>query len=90
MILRLEDISESIKLCRRFEKDSTGRSINRTSKIGVGPVIFVLLSDGKREISTDLYIGVPFERVQMDVLGLFLTTFSRNRYLLVVVDYFTK
>jgi len=47
----------------------------------------VLRSDGKREISTDLYIGVPFERVQMDVLGLFLTTFSRNRYLLVVVDY---
>lgn len=35
-------------------------------------------------------VGIPLERVQMDVLGSLPPTFSGNRYLLVIVDCFTK
>ena len=35
-------------------------------------------------------VGTPFERVQMDILGPFPITSSGNKYLLVVVDCFTK
>lgn len=34
--------------------------------------------------------GSPFERVQMDILGSLPTTSAGNRYLLVVIDCFTK
>lgn len=34
--------------------------------------------------------GSPFERVQMDILGPLPTTTTGNRYLLVVIDCFTK
>jgi len=32
----------------------------------------------------------PFEKLQMDILGPFRSSVSRNRYLLVIVDCFTK
>lgn len=35
-------------------------------------------------------VGVPFERVQMDILDPLPTTSSRNRYLLVAINCFTK
>ncbi|KAL6419500.1 hypothetical protein ACFW04_011362 [Cataglyphis niger] len=34
--------------------------------------------------------GVPFERVQLDVVGPFPTSSSGNKYLLVISNYFTK
>ncbi|KAL6421358.1 hypothetical protein ACFW04_014695 [Cataglyphis niger] len=34
--------------------------------------------------------GVPFERVQLDVVGPFPTSSSENKYLLVISNYFTK
>jgi len=35
-------------------------------------------------------VGTPFERLQMDILGPFPSSVSGNRYLLVIVDCFTK
>ena len=35
-------------------------------------------------------VGLPFERVQIDILGPFPITSLGNRYLLVVIDCFTK
>lgn len=32
----------------------------------------------------------PFERLQMDILGPFPSSSSGNKYILVIVDYFTK
>ena len=34
--------------------------------------------------------GVPFERMQMDILGPFPTSYTGNKYLLVISDCFTK
>jgi len=46
---------------------------------------------GKEKSSLQIYnVGAPFERVQMDILGLLPLTVSGNKYLLVVVDCFTK
>jgi len=35
-------------------------------------------------------VGTPFERLQMDILGPFPSSVSGNKYLLVIVDCFTK
>lgn len=35
-------------------------------------------------------VDSPFERIQVNILGPLLTTHSGNRYLLVVIDCFTK
>jgi len=44
---------------------------------------------GKSELQ--LYnVGGPFERVQMDILGPFPTSYKGNKYLLVISDCFTK
>lgn len=46
---------------------------------------------GKGKSSLQIYnVGVPFERLQMDIFSPLPTTFSGNRYLLVTVDCFTK
>jgi len=46
---------------------------------------------GKGKSPLQIYnIGTPFEKVQMDILGLLPISSSGNRYLLVVVDCFTK
>ena len=46
---------------------------------------------GKRKSPLQIYnVGVPFERIQMDVLDPLTTATSGNRDLLVVVDCFTK
>jgi len=46
---------------------------------------------GKGKSPLQVYnVGAPFERVQMDVLGPLPLTISGNKYLLVVVDCFTK
>jgi hypothetical protein len=34
--------------------------------------------------------GSPFERLQMDILGPFLSSFLGNKYLLVITDCFTR
>lgn len=35
-------------------------------------------------------VGAPFERIAMDIAGPFPVTDSQNKYLLVIMDYFTK
>jgi len=46
---------------------------------------------GKGKSPLQIYnVGTLFERVQMDILGPFPISSSRNRYLLIVVDCFTK
>ncbi|GFU73201.1 retrovirus-related Pol polyprotein from transposon 412 [Trichonephila clavipes] len=35
-------------------------------------------------------VGAPFERIAFDILGPLPRTASGNKYLLVVIDYFTK
>jgi len=46
---------------------------------------------GKGKSPLQIYnVGAPFERVQMDILGPLPLTVSGNKYLLVVVDCFTK
>jgi len=46
---------------------------------------------GKGKSPLQIYnVGAPFEKLQRDILGPIPTTTPRNRYLLVVVDYFTK
>ena len=35
-------------------------------------------------------VGTPVERIALDILGLPPETYNKNKYLLVVVDYFTK
>lgn len=35
-------------------------------------------------------VGVPFERIAMDITGPFPTSMNGNKYMLVVIDYFTK
>jgi len=46
---------------------------------------------GKGKSPLQIYnVGAPFERVQMDVFGPLPLTISGNKYLLVVVDCFTK
>lgn len=46
---------------------------------------------GKGKSPLQIYnVGSPFQRVQMDILGPLPRTLSGNRYLLVVVDCFTK
>jgi len=46
---------------------------------------------GKGKSPLQIYnVGVPFEKVQMDVLGPLPLTVSRYKYLLVVLDCFTK
>jgi len=68
MTLRPEDILKSTKPWRRFERDSIGRPINRTSKIGCKiRNICVARSDSeKRESPLQIYnIRAPFERVQL-------------------------
>ncbi|KMQ92912.1 integrase core domain protein, partial [Lasius niger] len=46
---------------------------------------------GKGKSPLQIYnVGAPFERVQMDILGPLPTTTSGNKYLLVIVDCFTK
>jgi len=93
MILRPEDILGSIKPWRRFERDSTGRPINRTSKISVGRNICVARCSPTRKGKSSLQIynvESPFEKVQMNVLDSLPITLSGNRYLLVVVDCFIK
>lgn len=46
---------------------------------------------GKGKSPMQIYnVGNPFQRVQMDILGPLPTTSSGNRYLIVIVDCFTK
>ncbi|XP_071652203.1 uncharacterized protein [Temnothorax longispinosus] len=46
---------------------------------------------GKGKSPLQIYnVGAPFERLQMDILGPLPITTSGNRYLLVIVDCFTK
>ena len=46
---------------------------------------------GKGKSPLQIYnVGAPFERLQMDILGPLPKTSSGNRYLLVIVDCFTK
>jgi len=46
---------------------------------------------GKGKSPLQVYnVGAPFKRVQMDILGLLPLTVSGNKYLLVVVDCFSK
>ncbi|GBM42263.1 hypothetical protein AVEN_234985-1 [Araneus ventricosus] len=35
-------------------------------------------------------VGAPFERMALDIIGHFLVTTKGNRYVLVLMDYFTK
>jgi len=48
------------------------------------------VQQGKESLLYKFIVGVPFERVQMDVLGPLPLTVSGNKYLLAVVDCFTK
>jgi len=46
---------------------------------------------GKGKFPLQIYnVGLPFQRVQMDVLGPLPKTYSGNRFVLVIVDCFTK
>lgn len=45
----------------------------------------------KEKFPLQIYnVGSPFDKVQMDILGLLSTTSKGNRYLLIIIDYFTK
>lgn len=93
MILFLEGILESIRLSIEFGRDFIGQPASRMLKTcrtcetcvsRKGPA-------GKGKSSLQIYnVGIPFERLQMDSLDPLPTTSSGNRYLLVVVDCFTK
>ena len=92
MILH-RDISGLIKLWRRFVKDFTELLINRTRKLGVERIKSVARKGlmGKGTSPLKIYnVRAPFEKVQMDVLGSLPTILSGNKYLLVIVDCFTK
>lgn len=46
---------------------------------------------GKRKSPLQIYnVETPFERLQMNILGPFPSITSRNRYLLVIINCFTK
>ena len=46
---------------------------------------------GKGKCPLQIYnVGAPFERIQMDILGPLPPTFLGNKYLLVIVDCFSK
>jgi len=93
MILLPKNILELIKLWRRSGKDFIGHPVNRTWKSDADLVKSVLHGEvqQERKVSLQIYnVGAPFERVQMDVLGSLPLTVSGNKYLLVVVDCFTK
>lgn len=45
----------------------------------------------KEKFPLQIYnVGSPFDKVQMDILGLLPTTSKENCYLLIIIDYFTK
>lgn len=71
-----------------------GLYANRILKTGVKLVGCVCARKGpvgKEKSSLQIYnVGTPFERVQMDILGSFPTTSVGNKYLLMIVDCFTK
>jgi len=83
MIPLTENILELIKLWRRFGKniywESCKQDVEEWCK-----------SNRQKKVSFTNLKCFPFERVQMDVLGPLPLTVSGNKYLLVVVDYFTK
>ena len=78
------------KICKRFYWATCKQDVEnwcRSCKVcngRSGP-------SGKGKSSLQVHnVGIPFERIQMDVLGPLPTSFSGNRYLLVIVDCFTK
>lgn len=48
------------------------------------------LLNKKRHFLQKYVVGGPFERLSTDITGPFPTTEKGNRYILEVVDYFTK
>jgi len=94
MILPPAATLEQTKLWRRFEDGFTGRLARGMWKTGVSPAWYVLLKKGppnKGKSPMQIFnAGAPFERLQMDIVGLFPFSVSGNRYLLVTVDCFTK
>lgn len=52
-----------------------------------------LVKDQRLAVMAKLYVynmGVPFERIAIDVTGLLSRTEKGNRYILVIMEYFTK
>ncbi|GFT29868.1 retrovirus-related Pol polyprotein from transposon 412 [Trichonephila clavipes] len=64
------------------------------SQSGASPVMPVQLRKGPKIRSRGKLhrynVGAPFERIAFDILGPLPRTASGNKYLLVVMDYFTK
>ena len=71
------------------EKDFTGLEATKTSK--TGHVCFSSKGPVRKPKAPMKYnVGTPVERIALDILGLPPETYNKNKYLLVVVDYFTK
>ena len=103
MILHQEDTLDLIKFWRKFIKDFIGLLVNKTCWISAEHAKSSRCSkepDEKKNLrfkynlecyNLEIYnVRAPFERIQMDVLGPLPITFLGNKYLLVVVDCFTK
>lgn len=78
------------KIRKRFYRTSCKQDVEEWCK-SCNICISKQGSLGKGKSPLQIYnVGAPFERIQMDVLGPLPTTTSENRYLLVIVDCFTK
>lgn len=75
------------KIRKRFYQEQDVEEWIRICKVCIARKEFI----GKGKSPLQIYnVGVPFERIQMDVLDPLTTATSGNRDLLVVVDCFTK
>jgi len=94
MIFHREDTSELIKFWRReFVRDFIGLLVNKTWRIGAECAKSALLEGtGKGKSPLQIYnVGVPFESSnKRTILGPLSIILSENKYLLIVVDCFTK
>ena len=71
----------------------TGQRWREIFKIGAKSALLAIntkLSKKNRGPLTPIYTGEPFERVAMDIIGPLPRTARENRYILTLIDHFTK
>lgn len=88
----LEAIFGWIKHFIKFVSNTIGLLVKGMLRAGALPAGSARNSpSGKGKFPLQTYnVGAPFERIQVDILGPLPVTSSGNKYLLVVVDCFTK
>ncbi|KAJ8916397.1 hypothetical protein NQ315_014607 [Exocentrus adspersus] len=76
------------------KSDFIGLEVDPMLKSGAANVKLALPARGPRTRSRgpmqQYNVGAPFERIAIDVAGLFPRSEAVNRYILVVMDYFTN